>query len=405
LIFKASRSGGELPNRVMAIMRHDEYYEAIAKAAENWRKQNIFALQEIARAAQTIQPTYISMLRDLEKSVEGFRTMQEWICTLSTSIPHIETALQQRIREANLQMSTVLAFLKPYQDFAKRLQEDQRKWAESLKVSIGALSQAAGIATMIRRDFSIMASSALFAQQSVARINFQAIGEVAKISDHMRELLCHPLLEMTDAYHSLWDAFRVDPQKLFSVPSVVTKTPSIEIYLTIHQAEVSTIEAQVLPEEEEFLVEIEPSVQDIRRLIASIDERLLSLYQGAIDAIASNNVDRERHAITSLRELFTQILHKLAPDDAFFKWNQDESNVCNGRPTRKGRLLYLCRNIKCGPFTTFVDRDVSAAVAFLDLFEKGTHAIEKPYDERQMKALLIRMECLLSFIIRISQDV
>lgn len=386
-------------------MRDDEYYKAIAKTAENWRRQNIFALQEIARGATRVQPAYISMLRDLEKSMVGFRTMQEQIRSLGASIPRIEPALGQSIREANLQMSAVLASLKPYQDFAKRLQEDQRRWAESLKASIGALSQVAGVAAMIRRDFLLMASSALFAQQSVARINFEAIGVVAKIADHMRAALCQPLLEMADSYCFLWDAFRVDSQKFFSVPLVVTKAPSIEMYVAVHQAEVSTIETEVLPEEEEFLAEIEPSVQHMRELIASIDVQLLPLYEGAIDAIASNNVDRVRHATTSLRELFTHMLHKLAPDDAFFKWNQDESNLYNGRPKRKGRLLYICRKINYGPFTTFVDWDISAALMFLDFLQRGTHAIEKPYDERQMKALLIRMECLLDFIIRISRDV
>jgi len=354
--------------------------------------------------ATMVQPAYISMLRDLEKSMVGFRTLQEQIRSLSTSIPRIEPALEQSISEANFQMSAVLASLKPYQDFAKRLQEDQRRWAESLKASIGALSQVTGIAAMIRRDFSLMASSALFAQQSVARINFQAIGEVAKIADHMRAALCQPLLEMADSYRSLWDSFSVDSQKLFSVPLVVTKIPSIEMYLAFHQAEVSTVEAEVLPEEEEFLTEIEPSVQHMHGLIASIDGQLLPLYQGAIDAITSNNVDRVRHAITSLRELCTHILHKLAPDEAFFKWNQDESNLYNGRPTRKGRLSYICRNINYGTFTTFVDQDISVALTFLDLLQKGTHAIKKLYDERQMKALLIRMECLLDFIIRISRD-
>jgi hypothetical protein len=186
---------------------------------------------------------------------------------------------------------------------------------------------------------------------------------------------------------------------------VVTKTPSIEMYLAVHQAEVSTKEAEVLPEEEEFLAEIKPSVQHMRELIASIDVQLLPLYEGAIDAIKSNNVDRVRHATTSLRELFTHILHRLAPDDAFFKWNQDESNLYNGRPTRKGRLLYICRKINYDPFTTFINQDISAALTFLDLLQKGTHAIRKPYTERQLKALLIRMECLLDFIIRISRDV
>ena len=233
-------------------MKDDEYYKIIAKTAENWRRQNIFAVQDIARMVNTVQPAHISMLRDLEKSMVDFRTMQEQIRALSASIPRIELTIGQTIREANLQMSDVLVSLRPYQDFAIRLQGDQRRWAESLKASIGASSQVTGIATMIGRDFSLIANSALFAQQSVTRINFQAIEEAAKIGDHAREALYQPLREMADSYHSLWSAFRIDSQMIFSVPSMVITIPSIEMYLATHQAEVSTIEAEIMIDEEKF---------------------------------------------------------------------------------------------------------------------------------------------------------
>lgn len=385
-------------------MQDDEYYKAIAKVAEDWRRQNAFTLQKIARMDKTIQPAYIRMLKDLESSMVGFKGMQEQIRALSESIRPIKSALELNVLKANLQMSAVLVSLKPYEDIAKQFQEDQRRWAESLRASIGALSQPVDIATALRRDFSLMMSSTLFAQQLVARINFRAIGEAINIAHHLRAALYQPLIEMANSYRHLWDTFRINFQRVFSVPLVVTKAPSSEMYLAAHQAVVSTKEAEVLPEEEEFLAEIEPSKQYMRELFASIDVKLLPLYQGAIDAIASRNIDKVRHATISLRELFTHILHKLAPDGAFFEWNEDESNLSNGRPTREGRIIYICRNINYGAFITFVQRDISAAVAFLDLLQKGTHAIEKPYDDRQLKALLIRIECLLDFIIRISRD-
>ena len=137
-------------------MKDDEYYKTIAKFAENWRRQNLFALQEIDRMANTVQPAHISMLRNLEMSMVDFKIMQKQIRALSASIPRIEPILGQTIREANLQMSDVLMSLRPYQDFTIRLQEDQRRWAESLKASIGALSQVTGIATIIGRDFSLI---------------------------------------------------------------------------------------------------------------------------------------------------------------------------------------------------------------------------------------------------------
>ena len=106
-----------------------------------------------------------------------------------------------------------------------------------------------------------------------------------------------------------------------------------------------------------------------------------------------------------LRELFTHILHKLAPDKEFFEWNQDETNLYDGRPTRKGRLLYIYRNINHPPFVKFLNYDISAAISFLELIQKGTHSIEKPYDDRQLKALLIRMESLIYNMIEISQSI
>ena len=386
-------------------MRDDEYYKAIAKVAEDWRRQNAFTLQKIARMDKTIQPAYIRMLKDLESSMVGFKGMQEQVRALSDSIRPIKSALEQNILKANLQMSAVLVSLKRYQDIAKQLQEDRRRWGESLRASIGALFQPVDIATALRRDFSLMMSSTLFAHQSVARMNFRAIGEATNIAHHLRAALYQPLIEMANSYRHLWDTFRINFQRVFSVPLVVIKAPSTEMYLAAHQAVASTKEAEVSPEEEEFLAEIEPSKQYMCELISSVDVKLLPLYQGAIDAIASRNIDKVRHATTSLRELFTHILHKLTPDEAFFEWNREESNLSNGRPTRKGRLMYICRNINYGAFITFVERDILAAVAFLDLLQKGTHAIQKPYDDRQLKALLIRMENLLNLIIRISRGV
>jgi len=124
---------------------------------------------------------------------------------------------------------------------------------------------------------------------------------------------------------------------------VVTKAPTIEMYLAVHQAEVSTIETEFMPEEEEFLTKIEPSKHYMYELIASIDPKLLPLYRGAIDAIASSGVDNVRHATISLRELFTHILHKIAPDEDFFGRNKEECvKSIKWAPYTQGEItLYL----------------------------------------------------------------
>jgi len=58
-----------------------------------------------------------------------------------------------------------------------------------------------------------------------------------------------------------------------------------------HIEEVSTIEVKVLPDDEEFLTEIEPSVQHMVDVIASIDVQLLPIYQGAIDGLSCSPLE------------------------------------------------------------------------------------------------------------------
>ena len=358
--------------------RNSGYYNLIARASDG--------LQEMARLLKMTRPPSIPMLSDLERSIGG---IQEQVRLASASIHHIESTLGRTIREANLQMSSMLPLLKPCQDIAKQIQEERYRVNKHLRSSIGGVSQ--------------MLRSALLAQQSVANINLKAEGAISEAVNIMRN---EPLIKMANSYRHLWDTLTINLQGLSAVPLVVTKKPSIEMYLATHQAEVSTIEGEILPEEEKFLSEIEPADQHMHKLITSVDEHLLPMYQGAIAASKSHNDDYVRHVAISLRELFTHILHKLAPDEVFFKWNQDESNIGKeGRPTRKGRLRYICRKINYGEFNTFVEQDISTALSFLNLLQKGSHAIQKPYSKRQLRALFIRAKCLLGFIIEISRDV
>jgi hypothetical protein len=68
---------------------------------------------------------------------------------------------------------------------------------------------------------------------------------------------------------------------------------------------------------------------------------------------------------------------------------------------RKARLLYICRSINKEPFTKFVERDIEATMAFLDLFQGGTHKIATNYSKEQLTAMLIRMEGTLRFLLEI----
>ena len=104
-----------------------------------------------------------------------------------------------------------------------------------------------------------------------------------------------------------------------------------------------------------------------------------------------------------LGELITHAIKKLAPDQEVLEYINEsidkQGYMSKGRPTRRGRLKYICRKIDMDGYSTFLNADTTAALGFIDLLQEGTHSLEKPFSQTQMKALLNRAEGLISFLI------
>src|SRR5262249_39032744 len=118
-------------------------------------------------------------------------------------------------------------------------------------------------------------------------------------------------------------------------------------------------------------------------------------------ASSSNNPDRVRHFTVSFRELLTQVLHLLAPDDKIRKWNSDQDLYHNGKPTRRGRMRYICRSLDQPAFREFVAIDYKVLLETVDIFNKGTHANEADFTKEQIDALQTRTAHALLFLLEL----
>lgn len=112
-----------------------------------------------------------------------------------------------------------------------------------------------------------------------------------------------------------------------------------------------------------------------------------------------SNPDRVRHFSASRRELMTQVLHLLAPDQEIHAWSDAPDLYDNGRPTRVARLCYICRSIEC--FTEFVKIDYRLMLRTFDIFQKGTHAVETHFTPEQLSAASTRADQQLLFLLRL----
>ena len=143
-------------------------------------------------------------------------------------------------------------------------------------------------------------------------------------------------------------------------------------------------------------LETEYGIED---LLGELDERLITPWSGAINAIMSGNPDRVRHAAVSMRELFTQILDILAPNSEVIGWSNDPNHLHDGRPTRRARLLYICHTSNHQGFSKFLQKDIDSYLEMTSLFQTGVHSLDSPFSDGQMIALRVRIEGAIRLLI------
>ena len=165
----------------------------------------------------------------------------------------------------------------------------------------------------------------------------------------------------------------------------------------------NTVEDEETEDDDELVITeaLAESLPSADALLADFNEGLCHLLQGARDSLVSDNRDRARHVTTSVRELFTQVLHAIAPDDEIRTWSTNEQHFQNSRPTRRARLLYICRHINSDPLTRFIEDDVQAAISFVESLNAGTHVVESRLTGSQLQSIVSRMESLLVFLLQL----
>ncbi len=303
-------------------------------------------------------------------------------------------------RQAILNIAEVFDKLQSSNELlAARIGQWEQQWAEIFKplTATGVILQE--WAVEIRKLSSL-------AQQALDRLSWKNIGILFQPTLLAQEQLRNSLREIAEFYRRFCHTLEIDVTVITNLSPIVVQQPPTDFYLATHLSDVTTEVRPQLTEDEETVLEINHKRANsfLCDTLSQSYPKLVTAYQGAIESLNSRNSDKQRHLAISLRELFTHILHMLSPDGEFIKWNTDPANLHNGRPTRRGRLLYIYRKINSPPFLEYVEKDVAAALAFLNLFQAGTHKAQGPFDDQQCRALLIRMESLLHFIVKATID-
>ena len=134
---------------------------------------------------------------------------------------------------------------------------------------------------------------------------------------------------------------------------------------------------------------------------------IAKMIVGAKQALISNTLEATRHVLVSLREAFTHLLHRLAPDELVIQWVLKQQNpecyLHEKRPTRKTRLLYLCKEVSHDPLVKFFEKDIAATLELINIFQR-VHESESSLSTSQLKCIIAKTESAILFVIKVFRE-
>jgi len=331
--------------------------------------------------------------RNLFGSTNAILEQINQIGAISPSLQSLVSANSSFTRMVERSSTSDTAFAKIFDD-QKRIQD-----------MINGIGLADSLtAAFARIDTTRMLSASLAAQAKLANLDNLSIGRLAGIDNAFSKAITINLGNLTRSYQSLFDAAATRESLAPHLP-LITAYPPVEYYREIEVLETITVDEDSDQNGEESLTTaINDTLPSVDGQLAGFDERLCRLLVGARQSLHDDNPDRARHVTTSLRELFTQVLHALAPDEHILQWTTNKEFFDNNRPTRRARLLYICRSINCDPLTRFVEDDVRAALSFVDSLNSGAHVVESQLTTAQLGAIVSRMESLIMFLLQLRKN-
>jgi len=371
-----------------------------AKSALAKIHQDMDAINRLAK------PPYLSVIEQMERTLEPIRRQQLEI-TRALEMAGAATRIHE-IVGANQHWQDLIKQATATSRIAESLSAAHQSWLDTIKPiqhDFSQLSQLQASAKLALCDTSLRLSAT---ERLMAGIDFEAIRGRFQIEMPVISGLESSIAHVAASYGNLAESLR-EISDITRLPAFVLPGATREIYTTSFALE--TLRPWDERDEDEaeteiqFVAEAELETSGCIALLQQVDPGLARPYIGARDALYGNNADRARHILSSLRELWNHLLRRLAPDDLVAAWIPGVSNqkdlLHDGKPTRRARVLYVCRELNNEPLTDFLMHDTRALVKLIELFNR-VHELETALTDEQLRAILIRTDSWLMYILQIS---
>ena len=362
--------------------------------------------QDMESINRLTKPSYLSVIEQMERTLEPIRRQQLEI-TRALEMAGAATRIQE-IVGANQHWQDLIKQATATSRIAESISAAHQSWLDTIKPiqhDFSHISQLQASAKLALCDTSLRLAAT---ERLMAGIDFEAIRSRFQIEMPVISGLKSSIAHVAASYGNLAESLR-EISDITRLPAFVLPGATREIYTTSFALE--TLRPWDERDEDEaeteiqFVAEAELETSGCIALLQQVDPGLARPYIGTRDALYGNNADRARHILSSLRELWNHLLRRLAPDDLVAAWIPGVSNhkdlLHDGKPTRRARVLYVCRELNNDPLTDFLMHDTRALVKMIDLFNR-VHELETALTDEQLRAILLRTDSWLMYILQIS---
>ena len=369
----------------------------------NFRPAYLKLQADIERLNCAFKPSYMDFYEQMGRALEPIRQYHTEI-SKSLEISGLTSSRLSEIVQANQHWQTLIdqatASSRVFEDF-KWLHQT---WLEKIKPMEDNISQLQATAKLFLSD---VAYRATLAEHLFAGIDIDVMRHAIASHEPAFHKLQDVVSKMTATYENLAASIQVLPNLTY-LSSFALPGATREIFITGYALDTIYVPKEPEAERDTYIVqlitEVEQETSGCIGLLQAVDPALIRPYIGARDALKSKNVDRVRHMLSSLRELWNHLLHRLAPDEYVISWipKRDKNMLHEGLPTRRARILYICRNLNHEPLSDFIVQDTRALVNMIEFFNR-VHELESNLTDEQLHALLLRTDSWLTYILQIRE--
>ncbi len=382
-------------------------------------------LNEVTAAIHSIQsvannPSLLSAVSDIKDRLSTFSSIHSYLPNiqhLTVASPIIDYSRQATLAISGmsslanqLAISTESTKLWYEENIAKAsvlsataysniINSDTITSFSNLKTIIGTQS----LATLsIQASIAKATQLSVYAEKSLSCLTNVNIGSKLAINNINTDHLKSSFVGLSNSYSNLLKSYETNPLTYTQISPSLLKIAPIEYFSSANLLEAISIDEDITEEKESLKNEIQYENEILLQThLTRLDPRLYKMWKGAIEAYHSQNSDKIRQFTISIRELFSHLFRKLASDEDIKRWSTDSIYYHEGNPTRKARILYVCRNINNDPFKSFIKKDIDATIAFIDIFQYGTHNIDPAFSQNQLTTIKSKAENTIKFLLEI----